>query len=70
MLYLFLCQVVASGRLKVRLNHHLKIDCFEFNTEKHVEYIPRQQQTMLPESPIGPMGIPIKTLRCLEVCIK
>ncbi|CAB4490644.1 hypothetical protein RhiirA5_351072 [Rhizophagus irregularis] len=60
-------RVVASGRLKVRLNHHLKIDCFEFNTEKHMEYVPRQQQTMLPESPIGPMGIPIKTLRCLEL---
>jgi len=59
-------RVVASGRLKVRLNHHLKIDCFEFNTEKHMEYVPRQQ-TMLPESPIGPMGIPIKTLRCLEL---
>ncbi|GBB91424.1 hypothetical protein RclHR1_18700001 [Rhizophagus clarus] len=59
-------RVVASGRLKVRLNHNLKIDCFEFNTEKHMEYVPRQQ-TMLPESPIGPMGIPIKTLRCLEV---
>ena len=62
----FLRQVVASGRLKVRLNHLLKIDCFEFNTEKHMEYVPRQQ-TMLPESPVGPLGIPIKTLRCLEV---
>jgi len=59
-------RVVASGRLKVRLNHLLKIDCFEFNTEKHMEYVPRQQ-TMLPESPIGPLGIPIRTLRCLEL---
>jgi hypothetical protein len=31
-----------------------------------MEYVPRQQ-TMLPESPIGSLGIPIKTLRCLEL---
>jgi hypothetical protein len=31
-----------------------------------MEYVPRQQ-TMLPESPIGSLGIPIRTLRCLEL---
>ncbi|RIA95933.1 LIM-domain binding protein [Glomus cerebriforme] len=59
-------RVVASGRLKVRLNQFLKIDCFEFNTEKYMEYVPRQQ-TMISESPIGSLGIPMKTLRCLEL---
>ncbi|CAG8622200.1 13219_t:CDS:2, partial [Dentiscutata heterogama] len=58
-------RVVATGLLKVRFNYNIKIDIFEFNTEKHTEYVPRLIN-MLPESPIGEYGIPTKTLRSLE----
>ncbi|CAG8503515.1 10598_t:CDS:2 [Gigaspora rosea] len=59
-------RVVATGLLKVRFNYNIKIDIFEFNTEKHTEYVPRLIN-ILPESPIGEYGIPTKTLRSLEV---
>ncbi|CAG8493794.1 21990_t:CDS:2 [Racocetra persica] len=59
-------RVVATGLLKVRFNYSIKIDIFEFTTEKHIEYVPRLIN-ILPGSPIGEYGIPTKTLRSLEV---
>ncbi|CAG8440584.1 14084_t:CDS:2 [Acaulospora morrowiae] len=58
--------VVATGKLKVRFNMARKIESFEFSTDKHTEYVPRHSH--IPnESPIGEYGIPVKTLRSLEV---
>ncbi|CAI2183896.1 13280_t:CDS:2, partial [Funneliformis geosporum] len=60
-------RVVASGKLKVRLStSSLNIDCFEFLTEKHMEFVPRYQLNSR-DSPINQLGITLKTLRCLEL---
>ncbi|RHZ63497.1 hypothetical protein Glove_329g47 [Diversispora epigaea] len=59
-------KVVAEGKLKVRFNINLKIELFEFITDKHSEYVPRHRP-ILQESTISEFGIPQKTQRCLEV---
>ncbi|CAG8484363.1 11612_t:CDS:2, partial [Acaulospora colombiana] len=59
-------RVVATGKLKVKFNMNIKIELFEFMTEKHTEYVPRHSN-ISSDSPIGEYGIPVKTLRSLEV---
>ncbi|CAG8457116.1 3441_t:CDS:2 [Diversispora eburnea] len=59
-------KVIAEGKLKVKFNTQLKIEVFEFITDKHSEYVPRHVP-VLPGSTISEFGIPQKTRRCLEV---
>ncbi|CAJ0751824.1 12315_t:CDS:2, partial [Entrophospora sp. SA101] len=57
-------RVVFSGKLRIKLSSNTKIEAFEFYTDDHIEYLPRNSDI---SSPIGEYGITMKTLRCLEV---
>ncbi|CAG8472293.1 10298_t:CDS:2 [Funneliformis caledonium] len=62
-------RVVASGKLKVRLSSNLSnslsIDCFEFITEKHMEFVPRHQPTS-PDSPISSLALHELIEKCIS----
>ncbi|CAG8433213.1 525_t:CDS:10 [Ambispora gerdemannii] len=60
-------RIVATGHLRVRLTLALKIEYMDFATRKHEEYIPREAKDILPPSPVNDYGIPVKTLRSLEI---
>ncbi|CAG8503390.1 1632_t:CDS:2 [Ambispora leptoticha] len=60
-------RIVATGHLKVKMTYGLKIEYMDFTTKKHEEYIPREVKDTLPPSPVNDYGIPVKTLRSLEI---
>ncbi|KAK9729770.1 hypothetical protein K7432_000017 [Basidiobolus ranarum] len=74
-------QVYANGTLKVTLDSQLKFELFEFATTEYTELLRRGlllalaqshnegkiDINHLPDSPINDYGVPIRTMRCLEI---